>query len=665
MKSIRTRILLCMALTVSISLIIVGATSVWLNFSSTNETLEQAMQETAVVAAGRIEQELTAQLNVAFDTGCIARLADPGKTAAEKKEIVDQRAASHGYQRGNIIWGDGISIFDGKDYSDREYYQRAMKGETWVSEPLVSKITGELSIMVAAPLWEGGIPDTRIAGVVYFVPKESFLNDIVSGISVSEHGAAYMINAAGVTIADNTFDTIMKQNIEEEAKSDSSLSQLAAIHARMRSGESGFDSYEINGVKKFSAFAPIGGTDGWSIGITAPVSDFTSSTILGTIIILGLLLVAVVVTIMISLYLANSIGIPVKQCAKRLELLAEGDLTSEVPDVRRHDETGMLAEATNVIVTTMSGIIKDMEFGLEEIAGGNFQVDSRAKELYVGDFQQMAASMYQLMDRLSNTLLQVRVSADQVSGGSDQIAAGAQELSQGATEQASTVEELAAAINGISGAIEKTADHALEARNQTAQTSSEVTACNQQMQEMIHAMERIRDSSGEIRKIIKTIEDIAFQTNILALNAAVEAARAGEAGKGFAVVADEVRSLAGKSAEASKDTTALIEGSLQMVETGTQIANETAESLMRVVKDTEKVSDMVDNIAGAAKEQADSISQVTQGVDQISSVVQTNSATAEESAAASEELSGQAQMLKELVAKFRLAQRALNDETVQ
>lgn len=665
MKSIRTKILLCMALTVSISLMIVGVTSVWLNFTSTNETLKQAMQETAIVAAGRIEQQLTAQLNVACDTGCIARLADPGKSTAEKKKIVDQRAASHGYKRGNIIWNDGISIFDGKDYSDREYYQRAIKGETWVSEPLISKITGELSIMVAAPLWEGGIPNTKITGVIYFVPQETFLNDIVGGIHVSEHGAAYMINAAGVTIADNTFDTIMKQNIEEEAKNEPSLAQLAAIHSRMRNGESGFDSYEINGVKKFSAYAPIAGTDGWSIGITAPISDFTSSTILAAFIIMGMLLAAVVVTIIISLYLANGIGIPIRQCAKRLEMLAEGDLTSEVPRIIRHDETGMLAEATDRIVTAMSGIIKDIEFGLEEISEGNFQADSREKELYVGDFRQIAASLYKLMERLSNTLLQVRVSADQVSGGSDQIAAGAQALSQGATEQASSVEELAAAINGISAAIEKTADQAMESRSQTVQTSGEVTICNQQMQEMIHAMGRIRESSGEIRKIIKTIEDIAFQTNILALNAAVEAARAGEAGKGFAVVADEVRSLAGKSAEASKDTTALIEGSLQMVETGTQIANETAESLMRVVRDTQKVSEMVDGIAGAAKEQADSIFQVTQGVDQISSVVQTNSATAEESAAASEELSGQAQMLKKLVAKFQLAQSASNDETIQ
>lgn len=664
MKSIRTKIILCMALTVSISLVVVGAASIWLNFSSTNETLKNTMQETAIIAAERIEQELAAQLNVAYDSGCIARLADPGKSVADKKEIIDQRARSHNFQRGNIIWEDGVSIFDGKDYSDREYYQRAMKGETWVSEPLISKITGELSIMVAAPLWEGGIPNSRIVGVVYFVPKETFLNDIVSGISVSEHGAAYMINASGVTIADSTLDTIMKQNIEEEAKGDSSLAQLAAIHARMRNGEKGFGSYEINGVRKFSAFAPVKNTDGWSIGITAPESDFTSSTVLGALITVGLLLVAIAVSVAISLRLANEIGNPIKQCAKRLKQLSGGDLTSDILTVKSRDETGMLAEATNVIVTTMSGIIKDLEHGLREISSGNFQADSNVKELYVGDFRQIAASMYQLMERLSNTLLQVRVSADQVSDGSDQIASGAQELSQGATEQASSVEELAATINEISGAIEKTANRATEARSQTAQTSGEVTTCNQQMQEMIRAMERISESSGKIRKIIKTIEDIAFQTNILALNAAVEAARAGEAGKGFAVVADEVRSLAGKSAEASKETTVLIEGSLQMVETGTQIANETAEYLMRVVKDTEKVSDMVDNIAGAAKEQAESISQVTQGIDQISSVVQTNSATAEESAAASEELSGQAQILKELVSGFRLAQSVLDSKAM-
>lgn len=369
MKSIRTKIILCMALTVSISLIMVGAVSVWLNFSSTNETLENTMQETAVIAAARIEQQLTAQLNVAYDTGCIARLADPGKSAEEKKEIVDQRAKSHGFQRGNIIWGDGISIFDGKDYSDREYYQRAMKGETWVSEPLISKITGELSIMVAAPLWKDGIPNTSIVGVVYFVPKETFLNDIVSGISVSEHGAAYMINADGITIADNTLETIMKQNIEEEAKTDSSLVSLASIHARMRKGEIGFGAYEINGVKKFSAFAPVSQTDGWSIGITAPVSDFTTSTMLGAFLTVGLLLVAIAVSVIISLRLANGIGNPIKLCAKRLEQLAGGDLASEVLQVNRHDEIGILAEATNVIVTTMSGIIKDLEFGLSEKIG--------------------------------------------------------------------------------------------------------------------------------------------------------------------------------------------------------------------------------------------------------------------------------------------------------
>ncbi|RHB36130.1 methyl-accepting chemotaxis protein [Enterocloster aldenensis] len=654
MKSIRTRILLCMSLTVSISLFIVGLISVWLNFSSTNETLEQAMKETAVVAAGRIEQELTAQLNVAYDTGCIARLADTGKSVTEKKEIVNQRAETHGYERGNIIWNNGVSIFDGKDYSDREYFQQAMKGVPWVSEPLVSKATGELSIPVAAPLWEGGIPGTKVVGVVYFIPKESFLNDIVSGINVSKHGAAYMINAAGYTIADNTFDTIMKQNIEEEAKSDSSLAQLAAIHSRMRKGESGFDSYKINGVKKFSAYAPINGTNGWSIGITAPVSDFTSSTILGSIIIFVLMLAAVVVAVVISMRLARGISVPIRRCANRLELLTKGDLTSEVPTARRQDETGALADATNIIVTTMAGIIKDIEWGLGEIAKGNFQVESRAKELYIGDFQQMASSMYDLMNRLSDTLYQVQVSANQVSGGSDQIAAGAQALSQGATQQASSVEELAATINQISNQVKSNAENARHANQMAGDVGRKMAESNQQMQTMIEAMKEISNSSGEIGKIIKTIEDIAFQTNILALNAAVEAARAGEAGKGFAVVADEVRNLAGKSAEASKNTAALIEGSIAAVEKGARIADETAHTLLDSVEGAQQVTETIDQISRASEEQASSISQVTQGIVQISNVVQTNSATAEESAAASEELSGQAQILKNLISQFKL-----------
>ena len=194
------------------------------------------MSESATLAAERVEQELSAYKNVAMDTGCIPQLSDASVSVDIQRSIIDERVAMHGLQRGNIIGADGISIFDGKDYSDREYVKQAMAGNIYVSEPLVSKITGELSIMVAAPLYAGGVHGSTIEGVVYFVPHETFLNDIVSSIQVSKNSRAYMINKSGDTIADTTLDTITVQNIEEEAANDASLKGLAAIHEAMRQG---------------------------------------------------------------------------------------------------------------------------------------------------------------------------------------------------------------------------------------------------------------------------------------------------------------------------------------------------------------------------------------------------------------------------------------------
>lgn len=661
MKSIRGKIFLVMFLMVFISLVILGGASIYLNYDSTIKTLEQTMKGSASISAERIAKELESYENVAIDAGSLSELSDPGESVAGKKKIIDERVELHGFKRGNIIGSDGISIFDGKDYSDRLYYQKAMQGETYISEPLISKITGELSIMIAAPIWENGNSNGKIMGVVYFVPPETFLNDIVSQIHISDNSAAYAINANGVTIADNTLETITTQNIEEEAKSDSSLKQLASIHAKMRQGENGFGKYEINGVKKFCAYAPIPKTDGWSIGITAPRSDFMGATYLSIYITLAVLFVSVIVASVVAFRLAGRIGNPIKICAMRLKQLAQGDLHSEIPEIRTKDETGMLADATRTIATTIASIIADIDWGLGEIAEGNLAIDSQAQELYVGDFQSLAASMYKILDHLTTTLQQINQSAEQVAAGSDQVSASAQALSQGATEQASAVEELAATITEVSDRIKGNARKVELVSEQADGVGKEIAESNQRMQDMLTAMLEISNSSSEIGKIIKTIEDIAFQTNILALNAAVEAARAGTAGKGFAVVADEVRNLASKSGEASKNTSELIESSLRSVENGKRIANETAQSLVKVVDGVKEVTGEMDKISSESSEQARSIVQITQGIDQISEVVQTNSATAEESAAASEELNGQAQMMKNLVGQFQFKDAGSSD----
>ena len=264
MKSIRKKITVCLMATVLAALVAVGASSITLNYRSTIATVNQMMSETAVLAAERVEQELTAYKNVAMDTGCIPQLADPAVSVDEKLAIINERVKMHGFQRGNLIGTDGYSIFDGNDYSDREYVKQAMQGSVYVSEPLVSKITGELSIMVAAPLYAEGTRGARIVGVVYFVPPETFLNDIVSSVKVAESSHTYMINKSGDTIADITLNTITTQNIEREAQSDSSLKQLAGIHGAMRQGQNGFGAFRSSDGPRFAAYAPVGGTDGWS-----------------------------------------------------------------------------------------------------------------------------------------------------------------------------------------------------------------------------------------------------------------------------------------------------------------------------------------------------------------------------------------------------------------
>ncbi len=362
---------------------------------------------------------------------------------------------------------------------------------------------------------------------------------------------------------------------------------------------------------------------------------------------------ALVITLVLSTYLTSAITRPLRELEKSAEKIVGGNFDFSITYQSR-DELGKLADAFRNMTVILESVISDASRLLSEMADGNFDVRTKAEDRYVGSFQSLLASIRKLNRGLSSTLGQINASADQVAAGAGQVSDGAQALSQGATEQASAVEELASTIAGISSQVKDTAENAAVARKQSNTAEDEVETCNKQMQEMMSAMEEITRTSNQIGNIIKTIESIAFQTNILALNASVEASRAGTAGKGFAVVADEVRSLAGKSTEASKDTAELIESSIKAVNRGTEIANSTAKSLVKVVEDVRTVSTKVDMIAAAAEEQAGAVEQVTVGVDQISSVVQTNSATAQESAAASEELSSQAEMLKNLVSQFIL-----------
>lgn len=364
-------------------------------------------------------------------------------------------------------------------------------------------------------------------------------------------------------------------------------------------------------------------------------------------------ILAAVATIVLATTITRSIVKPVREIEKAAGEMSKGSLHVDL-NYESKDELGSLADSMRKTISNIGNIIDDITYLLGAMASGDFQVGSKCREQYVYDYEPIMEALRNIRNNLSDALFRINESADQVASGSEQVSSGAQALSQGATEQASSIQELAATINDISNQINSNAQNAKEARMEAEKAEQNVMASNEKMVEMNQAMMQISDKSNEIGKIIKTIEDIAFQTNILALNAAVEAARAGEAGKGFAVVADEVRNLASKSGEAAKNTTLLIEESMHAVENGTRISTETAKSMQQVVEGTKRINTIIENVAEASDMQAIAVNQVTQGIDQISSVVQTNSATAEQSAAASEELSGQAQIMKGLVQQFRL-----------
>lgn len=364
-------------------------------------------------------------------------------------------------------------------------------------------------------------------------------------------------------------------------------------------------------------------------------------------------LITLLVCVLLSSYVTRMITRPLDEVVKAMKQVSEGDLNAHV-EYESKDEIGQVTASLRYTTSTLKELIHDISYLLGEMAQGNFTVQAEHSEFYRGQFSVVLTAIKEINSRFNDALFQIGESANQVAVGSDQVSNSAQALSQGATQQASSVEELAAAISEISSKVQNNASYAAEVSSKVKHVGDELLSSNDQMTHMVDAMADISSSSNEIGKIIKTIEDIAFQTNILALNAAVEAARAGAAGKGFAVVADEVRNLASKSAEASNNTAALIESSIHSVEKGKQIVDKTAKSLLSVVEGTKEVIGTIDKISSATNEQAGSLSQITTGIDQISAVVQTNSATAEESAAASEELSGQAQLMKNMVGRFRL-----------
>ena len=366
---------------------------------------------------------------------------------------------------------------------------------------------------------------------------------------------------------------------------------------------------------------------------------------------------SIVSAALLGIYISNSIRKPVKEIEDAAQQLANGQLDGVCVSYTSRDELGKMSDSIRDLISYQKTIIEDISDILGDMSEGNFKVQSNVNEYYMGHYDRILVSMWGLRDKLSDTLWRISQSARQVANGSEQVSSGAQILAIGAEEQADSIEKLAIAVNEISEQVRVTKENADKARNQTDRAGAQVSEINQQMQEMISAMNIISERSDEIYKIVKTIQDIAFETNLLALNASVEAARVGELGTGFAVIAREIRSLADKTAMASKNTTALIKESVAAVKNGEKVAHTAADSLLQVIECTKQVIFMVDRIASATENQHKSISNITAEVRQVSDVVQNNASISEELAAASEELSTQTQMLDHMIGQFQLYEK--------
>lgn len=470
------------------------------------------------------------------------------------------------------------------------------------------------------------------------------ISDIVSSIQIEDTG--------GIFLVDTRTDTIIGH--KEEEMVGEKLGESGGLYAyaedQILTGNRGLTLYEDTYIQ----IADVEGSSWIAVAYVSRAEVLSELYALTRTMTTVSVAAVIVLTLLVIIQTRRIIGKPVKELSRVATRIAEGDLDQSIR-YKSGDELGVLAHNFNRVTLRLRDYIKyinEISDTLLEIAKGNLTYELKSE--YTGEFAKIRSSLDEIAVELNAAMGQMKAASRDVAAGAAQISGSAVNLSQGSTEQAAEVEALASHMIEVSGTVQQIAQDAQQTSSISKEVREGLLLSNTKMQHMTEVIQKINDKSNEIHKIVKTIDDIAFQTNILALNAAVEAARAGEAGKGFAVVAEEVRTLAGKTADAAKETTELLGDTIRSMEEGVAVADDTANSMLTAAELAEKMGCLIDDIAENTKQQTITAEEISHGIDQIAVVVQTNVDTAESSAAASEELTGQADALRELVAQFRI-----------
>ncbi len=606
------------------------------------ETTDKAVQETSAWMNKTLTMLTMQRDTIEYENMNISEMTE------YIKHTVDQNDA---YPAGLYVALKNGSLYHatfvpGPDFNalEKSWYQDGIQSEDFILGDVYFDEDSQSYVVGASGMLknERGAVRGVAAADVYL----NSISDIVGDIKLEKTGGIFLVDTRTDTIIGHR-DPEMTGRVLSEFNGD--MYEYAAT--QIKNGTSGLSVYDDN---VYIQVAQVPGSD-WTA-----VAYVSKSEVLGDLKMLTGMMASVAAVsilaavVLIILLVRRMIGKPVTELNYVAGRIAEGDLNQNI-NYHSKDELGELSDnfgRTVVRLRDYVDYIDEISEKLQDIARGDLAFT--LSHDYVGEFMKIKESLEGISRAFNETMGQINTAASQVAEGAGYVSEGAQTLSIGSAQQSEAVENLATHISEVSDGIQKTAQGAKKASEISQKVGSNILDSNEKMQHMNAAIQKISAKSTEIHNIIKTIEDIAFQTNILALNAAVEAARAGEAGKGFAVVADEVRNLASKSSEAAKDTTALIDQTVEAVEEGSGLAKETADSMMAVVENADEVNKLIEGIAQYSAKQAAATEEVIRGINQISDVVQSNMSTAEKSAAASEELSGQANMLRELVSKFRL-----------